>query len=293
MIGTFTRRRADWSMCKVGRCTSTVPEREIPPSSSIPDLGTVIFPGRKVQPEISKFSRVCSYDRAGLGFSEPSGKPRTSRVIAQELHALLQAANVSPPFLLVGHSMGGYDVRVYHNMYPQETLGLVLVEASPDQGDRFSQELKRLQARWHRESQAIAYATPFGISRLLGWCKEDPVVRAAECNWNSSRGRVAEVESFPESAREAAATGSLGVLPLVVLSRDPDMQPSDVSPDLATLNAAWDTMQEELAHLSSRTRRITAKNSGHYLQIDRPDIVTGAVQTLVEDLRREPSPSVH
>lgn len=116
---------------------------------------------------------------------------------------------------------------------------------------------------------------------------------AAECNWNSSRGRVAEVESFPESAREAAATGSLGVLPLVVLSRDPDMQPSDVSPDLATLNAAWDTMQEELAHLSSRTRRITAKNSGHYLQIDRPDIVTGAVQTLVEDLQREPSPSVH
>jgi pimeloyl-ACP methyl ester carboxylesterase len=99
-----------------------------------------------VQPEIAKFAHVCSYDRAGLGFSYPVSEPRTINVIAQEIQQLLRAAGVNPPYILVGHSMGGYDVRFYAKLYPTGVAGMVLVDAShPDQDNRFPPELKTMQ----------------------------------------------------------------------------------------------------------------------------------------------------
>src|SRR5437660_10342825 len=80
-------------------------------------LGDTYLSWRKVQPEIAKFTRVCSYDRAGLGYSEPSPLPRNSKVFAQELQMLLRNAGISPPFILAGHSMGGYDIRLYAGAY--------------------------------------------------------------------------------------------------------------------------------------------------------------------------------
>lgn len=93
-----------------------------------------------VQREVSKFARVCSYDRAGHGLSEIGPKPRTSRTIAQELHTLLHAAQIPGPYLLVGHSIGGINIRTYTALYPQDVMGLVLVDAShEDQIERFAQ----------------------------------------------------------------------------------------------------------------------------------------------------------
>lgn len=89
---------------------------------------------RKVQPEIGKFVSVYSYDRAGLGYSEPSPRPRTSRVFAEELHELLNAAGVAPPYILVGHSFAGFNVRLFASRYRSETAGMVLVDSGhPDQ----------------------------------------------------------------------------------------------------------------------------------------------------------------
>ena len=100
-------------------------------------LGDSYLSWRKVQPEIAKFARVCSYDRAGLGYSNSSPRPRATRVIAEELHPLLQHAG-SPPLILVGHSMAGFDVRLYASLYRSEVAGLVLVDAShPEQKKRF------------------------------------------------------------------------------------------------------------------------------------------------------------
>ncbi len=250
-------------------------------------LGDSYLSWRKVQPEIAKFTRVCSYDRAGLGYSDPSTEPRTSKVIAAELHALLQSASVSPPYVIVGHSMGGYDVRVYTSLYRNEIVGMVLVDAShPDQENRFPPELKNMEGSWHREAQFIASTMPLGIPRLLGLCENDPVNRAADCNWHSAREQVAEINAFPASAAETASTGSLSDLPLAVLSHDPDKPPSDFPPDLAKpTNEAWEKMQEELAHLSTRGRQTIAKNSAHYIQMDRPDIVIDAVRNVVEQSR--------
>ena len=85
-------------------------------------LGDGFLSWSKVQPEIAKFTRVCSYDRAGFGYSDPSSSGRTSQVIAEELHALLQAAGIAPPYVMVGHSMGGYNVRIYTNAYRKEIV---------------------------------------------------------------------------------------------------------------------------------------------------------------------------
>src|SRR5579864_9477628 len=113
-------------------------------------LGDSYVSWRKVQPQIAKFVRVCSYDRAGLGYSDSSPRPRTSKVIAEELHSLLQAAGIAPPYILVGHSLGGYNVRLYQNLYPKEVIGMVLVDAShPDQENRFPPELKTMRSEEH------------------------------------------------------------------------------------------------------------------------------------------------
>ena len=251
-------------------------------------LGDSYLSWHKVQPEIAKFSRVCSYDRAGLGFSDPSSEPRTSKAIAEELHALLQAANISPPYVIVGHSMGGYNVRVYASMYRRDIVGMVLVDAShPDQENRFPPELKNLEGSWHRETEFIAYTTPFGVPRLLGLCDNDPTSRAADCNARAAREQLAEIKAFPESAAETAATGSLGDLPLAVLSHDPDKPSSDLPPEIAKpTNEAWEQMQVELSHLSTRGTQTIAKNSAHYIQIDRPDVVIDAVRNMVEQARQ-------
>jgi pimeloyl-ACP methyl ester carboxylesterase len=250
-------------------------------------LGDTFVSWRKVQPQISKFTRVCSYDRAGIGYSDTSSQPRTSKVMAVELHALLQAAGIAPPYVLVGHSMGGYNVRLYASLYRNEVVGMVLVDAShPDQENRFSAELKNMEASWQREAEFLEYTTPLGIPRLLGLCDEEPVQRAAECNWHSAREGVAELKNFSESAAQTASTGVLGDMPLVVLSHDPDKPSADLPADLAKVtNGAWEKMQEELAHLSTRSTHVIAKNSSHYIQADRPDIVIEAVRGVVDQVR--------
>jgi pimeloyl-ACP methyl ester carboxylesterase len=251
-------------------------------------LGDSYVSWRKVQPQIAKFTRVCSYDRAGLGYSDASSQPRTSRIIASELHALLQAAGIAPPYVLVGHSMGGYDVRLYASLYRSEVTGMVLVDAShPEQENRFPPELKNMEGSWLREAEFLEYTMPFGVPRLLGLCDEDPVQRAAECDWHAAHEGVEEMKAFPESASQTAATGALGDMPLAVLSHDPDKPSADLPADLAKpTNDVWEKMQEELAHLSSKGTQTIAKNSSHYIQIDRPDVVIDAVRGVVEQARQ-------
>jgi len=252
-------------------------------------LGDSYLSYHKVQPQIAQFARVCSYDRAGIGYSDSSSQPRTSRVMAEELHALLRAAGIAPPYILVGHSLGGYTVRLYASLYRNEVTGMVLIDAShPDQENRFPPELKNMEGTWLREAEFLAYTMPFGIPRLLALCDDEPAQRAAECNWHTAREAVAELKAFPESAAQAAATSSLGDIPLAVLSHDPDKPSAELPPDLAKpTNDAWEKMQGELSHLSTRGTRTIAKNSAHYIQIDRPDVVIEAIRKVVDQARAQ------
>lgn len=251
-------------------------------------LGDTYLSWQRVQPEIAKFVQVCSYDRAGIGYSDPSPEPRTSRAIAGQLHDLLQAAHIPPPYILVGHSMGGLDMRVFAGIYRNQVAGVVLVDAShPEQENRLPAELKSMEGTWNREAEFLEYTTPFGIPRLLGLCDEDAAVRAAECNWHTEREKTAEMKSFSQSAAEAGTVTSFGDIPLVVLSHDPDKPSAEFPPELAkSTNEAWEKMQEELAHLSTRGTQSIAKNSSHYIQLDRPELVIEAVRGVVEQARQ-------
>jgi len=254
-------------------------------------LGDSFISWQKVQLEIARFTQVCSYDRAGIGYSDRSPRPRTSRVIAEELHSLLQAARTPSPYVLVGHSMGGFDVRVFAGLYPNDVAGVVLVDAShPDQEKRLPIELRGMEASWLREAEFLEFTMPFGIPRLLGLCDENPAVRAAECNFHTTHEGVKEMEAFPESGAQAAAAGSLGDLPLIVLSHDPDKPSTELPADLVKpTNEAWEKMQEEMGHLSSRGAQSIVKNSAHYIQFDRPDAVIDAVRSVVDQARANAS----
>jgi pimeloyl-ACP methyl ester carboxylesterase len=251
-------------------------------------LGDSFVSWQKVQPQIAKFTRVCSYDRAGIGYSDSSPRARTSRDIAEELHSLLPAAGISPPYVVVGHSMGGYDVRVFAGLYRNEVAGMVLVDAShPDQEKRLPIELSDMEGSWLRQAEFLEFGMPFGIPRFLDLCDENPAVRAVECNFHTAREGIAEMKAFHESAKQASAAGSLGDLPLAVLSHDPDKPSAELPVDLSRrTNEAWEKMQEEMAHLSTRGTQNIAKNSGHYIQMDRPDMVIDAVRRVVDQAQQ-------
>jgi len=141
-----------------------------------------------------------------------------------------------------------------------------------------------LEKSWMREEEFLEFTMPFGVPRLFGFCGAKPSVRDVDCTFHSVREAVSELKDFPISAVQAANTGSLGDLPLAVLSHDPAMLQPDLPEDLVEpINQAWQKMQEELAHLSSRGTQEIAKNSGHYIQLDRPDLVIEAVHRVFKD----------
>jgi pimeloyl-ACP methyl ester carboxylesterase len=245
----------------------------------------------KVQPQISQLTRVCSYDRAGSGWSSPSPQNRTSKIFAQELHTLLQRASVPAPYVLVGHSMGGLHVRMFAAMYPAEVAGMILVDAvypHPEQA-------KQWTATFIHAIDMHGITIPIGISRLMGWCGTllpghpelqslAPMVRTVECQWHYFRQVHDEWAGFGEDADQVRAAAPLGNMPLVVLSHDPDK----ATPDLKEL---WESMHQELARLSTNRSRVIAKGSGHYIQFDRPDVVIEAVQKVVGQCRAAHQPA--
>jgi pimeloyl-ACP methyl ester carboxylesterase len=239
-----------------------------------------------VQPEIAKFVSVCSYDRAGLGYSQPRPRPRTSRVFAEELHELIHAAGVAPPYILVGHSFGGFNVRLFASRYRSETAGMVLVDSGhPDQPQRMPQQLKmndELVKQW----RLLQFTEPIGIPRLVGDCGDSAAIRAAECTFNHMRESVTELETVRESASEVGAAGDLGNMALIVISQDTDQHHPDLPEELdKTRNRVWAQMQEELSHLSTNGTLVIAKGSGHDIQNQRLEIVIEAVHNVVNRAR--------
>jgi len=258
-------------------------------------LGDSWLPWYKVQPPIARFTRVCSYDRGGLGWSDPSPHPRTSKAIAEELHTLLQRAGVAGPFVLAGHSFGGMNVRMYARLFPTEVAGVVLVDSvHPDQVRRRSPEDMKAIAAFLRVLGLKADTIPFGISRLMQWCgygpaEIRPMLRTVECRWGPWQEHVAEEGSFEESAEGARRAGPLGNIPLVVLSHDPDKLypvPGRSPRSAKEMNPQWEELQSELAQLSTDSSRVIATGSGHYIQYDRPDLVIEAAKKLVEQTRK-------
>lgn len=242
---------------------------------------------QKVQPEVAKITRVCSYDRAGTGWSEPQPGVQDARNISEELHLLLKEAGEQAPFVLVGASVAGFYARQYVDRYPTEVAGLVLVDSStPEQireipGSAYSPELIK---RKHREVILEWWKEATGWALLRGGCDAEVepgleayanFVRAERCRPSYATSWRGEADQFWNSAEEAARARCCDNLPLLIISQDPG-NPRSTQP-VAT-RPIWNSLQEQLKALSPRSRRIIARGSGHGVMIDRPDVVIDGIQ---------------
>jgi len=251
---------------------------------------------QKVQPELSKLTRVCSYDRAGLGWSDPQPGPRGALTISEQLHALLQEAGVTGPLLLVGHSAGGLYVRAFAAKYPAEVIGLALVDtSSPEAFHAFPNRKERdsLRNARHRKAMWLWLKDITGLQRLSGDCNGTTpkgletyaaLARTAACRPAFVNSWLAEWDDFESSAEDVGNLPCCGNMPTLVISRDPHLGGADSAAKSA---ATWDSVQEDLKSLSTRSRRIIARKSGHYVMIDRPDVVTSNVRRLILEVRSE------
>lgn len=238
----------------------------------------------KVQPTLSQVTRVCSYDRAGYGFSDPRPAPRDADHVATELHSLLLQANVTGPIVLVGHSLGGVFIREYATRYPQGVVGLVFVDA--------------VTPTWELGN---VNAPPPWISRLVFRmaCSTNARVVVGACSWprpgSSPPGWEMAAESLchpqfcaiqPEgdslrlSGEQTAHTGPYNGIPVLIFSHDPG---KTIRP--RNWENAWTRMQQDLMTLSPRSRRIVVTNSSHMIQLDRPDLISREVMLFIQQIR--------
>ncbi|WP_374687062.1 alpha/beta hydrolase [Promineifilum sp.] len=250
-----------------------------------------------VQPEVAKFTRVCSYDRAGYGWSDPGPLPRDSETLASELRTLLDRAGVDGPYVLVGHSMAGYHVRAFADRFRNEVVGLVLVDVSHE--DMFSYwpaEYLRL------DQQQIAmgrFGAPFGLVRLADRVglvpeigkfvkKHPPTTQGALRSFLYRRAYFEtwkdELDVQARSAAQARMTQPLGEMPLGVLTAGAHTVPGEG--DSGETERRWMEHQRKLAALSSNSIHVHVDKSDHYIQLDAPDQVVEMIYRVVEAARQ-------
>jgi pimeloyl-ACP methyl ester carboxylesterase len=229
-----------------------------------------------VQPEVAKTTRVCTYDRPGLGWSEASSLPSDAARFSKELHTLLKNANVPGPYVMVGHSLGGMIVRVFAHEYASEVLGVVLIDSmNPKQ---VTQSLSNSLAQRFSFQALLAR---FGIARLLVKLPAiAPSMPPSEAAYypqyirpRSLQASAKEYQGLPDSAREAAAVKTFGDLPLIVLTAKLNDNPG------------WPEWQTELLQLSTNSQHLFAEKSGHPIQMDEPKAAVAAILKMVELVR--------
>ena len=264
-----------------------------------------------VQPEVAKFTATCSYDRAGCGWSEAGPFPRTVEQIVKELHTLLLEAGVPRPYLLVGHSYGGFTMRLYAARHPQDVAGLILLDAAdPQQWSELSDVDREKVEKGARLSRRGAWVARLGLARLvilLGSAGATGLARQAASFLSTGMPRpvqdpllspvdrlspevrsilkwfwtqpafykalASQIEGVPESASQVAATGPYGDLPLVVISAQ-------------NRDTGWTRRQQAMARLSRNGEHIAATQSGHWIPLDRPRLVVETIRQMVHTLRR-------
>lgn len=264
-----------------------------------------------VQPAVAAFTTVCAYDRAGFGWSDAGPMPRTAERIAAELDALLTAAAIPPPYVLVGHSFGGLTIRAYAASHPENVAGFVFVDpAHPDEWRAPSADARERLQRGVTLCRRGVMAARFGVAslvaRLASWGALDlargiaatvsrrtlhrsdeeilaPVTRLpmevrAVLRWMWTQPRYFEalgsqIEHVCAGAAALDMAPDYGSLPLMTISA------ATASPERCRL-------QDALARRSSAGRHVTARHSGHWIPLDEPEVIVHAIDEVVRMVRR-------
>ena len=256
-------------------------------------LGCFSLDWALVQPEIAQFAHVVSYDRAGYGWSDESPHPRTSRQIVRELHTLLCNAGLFPPYILVGHSFGGVNVRLFANEYPDEVAGLVVVDSPHElQTKKLPPDPDHsLFLKYPRLLRAIE---PLGMRRLYGpslpkaapFSQEFHNVYLAKMSASKYfRAAVDEWLSFKESLKELEQSKrAFGNKPLIVLTAGKRLNAEELGiPEawVEEFDKSWKELQSDLATQSRKSDHVIATKSDHLIPWYQPEIIVEAVRELV------------
>ena len=265
---------------------------------------------RKAQGQIAQFTQVCSYDRAGLGFSDAARRPSTALNTADDLHRLVTAAGIQRPFVLVGHAAGGLYATVYAGLYESDVAGMVLVDPAFAEADHdMETQVMTPQERTLAKGQVLSALAELKTCAVLAHqgkltpttgspahCVRndpDPVLNA-ELIRESIRPKtqdalLSEAQNFTvhvagdysESTLEAMRIRhDFHDMPLIVLTRGDETDPA--------IDAALRTGHDRLAGYSSAGQSTVVANSGHYIQLDQPQAVGDAVHSVVDQARKRP-----
>jgi pimeloyl-ACP methyl ester carboxylesterase len=219
----------------------------------------------QVQQSVARFTHVCAFDRAGRGKSDPAPTPRTSNDMVADLHALLANAGITGPYILVGNSLGGFNARMYTHKYPDEVVGLVLVDSMhPDQFARIEQTLPPESPQ-----------------------DPEPLKAFRQSFTRDYKDPTKNPEGFDQLASHAQgrAITSLGDMPMIVLMAN-EFKRSVPNPWLGgQMQNMWQELQMDIARLSSNSKFVSVEDSGHFIQIDQPQAVVDAIRELVEQVR--------
>lgn len=223
---------------------------------------------------LSQTTRVCAYDRAGYGQSDPGPLPRDSQRAADELVMLLQQAAVQGPYVLVGHSLGGLNMQVLAARHPEQAAGIVLLDPPPLAwlaGEGFPE----LRALFNQEAEAMRSAAEAARAA------SDP---QAQAQADFLQSLASEFEQFfGSTARQAASISSFGALPLTVIGAtqpDPHFGASS-----SAFRQFWNEASERLAEKSTHGRFVLAEGSSHQIQLDAPHLVIAEILQLVQAAR--------
>lgn len=240
-------------------------------------------------------TRVCAYDRAGRGLSDPASTPRDAFAVADDIFNMVNNAGFNSPIVLVGHSLGSYHVRAFANGQAVRTAGLVLVDPSGDgQVERFNAKIPKVMEIQKAMFEAQAKLNCIGRLRETPVPPDDPL--AQQCGGNDPEAiwaTASEIEQMPGASTQQLISSrrSYGDMPLIVLTRgdyEKDMPADFTAEDKAAMRSVWETMHAEMAALSTRGEQRFIPNAGHYIQRDAPDAVIQAVSDVVAAVRAGP-----
>ncbi len=219
-----------------------------------------------VQQSVARSARVISYDRAGRGASEAAARGRPASALVEDLRGLLKLAEAPAPYLLVGHSFGGLLVRLYAHRYPQDVAGIVLVDSlHEDQFDVFGERFPR---RVPGEPAALTQQRAFWTG---GWRRTDSTTEGIDLPASLAEGR--QVRCLGSVPLRVIAAGAFFHNPLVPTERRAELQ------------RCWEGLQRRLLSLSADSHYTLVPDSGHFVQREYPEVVSGAIDAMLSQLR--------
>ena len=263
--------------------------------SGLDNLGSLSW--ALVQDSIATTTRTCAYSRAGVMWSDPDSRPFDSKRVSEDLHAALAKAGERPPFVVVGHSLGGPYALLYTGLYPSEVAGLVFVDAShPDQLDRLRKATGNSMQPPTGMLSAVAALSWTGIIRLVpdGASPKLPprAIAAAGAYTSPSLGpTLRELKGLAATLQTAGQYRQLGDRPLVVLTAMAPLSDNVLKSAGLTreqgdrMRVAWKGLHDDEATWSTHSRHELVADATHYIQLDRPDVVIKAVREVVGTVR--------